>query len=107
MIISAYGLVLLFTSNQANLLLNVPNPPFGVLTVSIVGLSSYLVLVGIYSSAIFVSEDSITSIKSFALRESNLLDSIGTAQMQQEIEYVKFLQNAIRSAEKYIKTILQ
>jgi hypothetical protein len=88
MMISAYGLVLLFTSNQANLLLNVPYPPFGVLTVSMMGLSSYLVLVGIYSSAISISEDSKLrqSIKSFALRESKLLDSIGTAQMQQEIE---------------------
>jgi hypothetical protein len=88
MLISAYGLILLFTSNQANLLLNTPYPPFGVITSSIIGLSSYLVLVGIYSSAISVSEDSKLrqSIRQFALRESKLLDSIGTAQMEQEIQ---------------------
>jgi hypothetical protein len=45
-------------------------------------------LVGIYSSAISVSEDSKLrqSIKNFAIREPRLLDSIGTAQMEREIE---------------------
>ena len=57
MMISAYGLILIFTSNQASLLLNTPYPPFGVITISIMGLSSYLVLVGIYSSAISLSQD--------------------------------------------------
>ena len=86
--ISAYGLILIFTSNQASLLLNTPYPPFGVITISIMGLSSYLVLVGIYSSAISLSQDSKLrqSIKQFTLGEPKLLDSIGTAQMEQEIQ---------------------
>lgn len=88
MTISAYGLVLLFVSNQAIVLINIAYPPFGLATVSFMGLSAYLVLVGIYSSAISVSEDSKLrqSIRSFALRESKLLDSIGTAHMEQEIQ---------------------
>jgi hypothetical protein len=51
------------------------------------GLSSYLILVGIYSSAISVSEDSKLrqSIRRFAMNESKLLDSIGSAQLEQEI----------------------
>jgi hypothetical protein len=87
MIISAYGLVLLFTSNQATVLVNASYPPFGLATASIIGLSSYLVLLGIYSSAISVSEDSELrrSIRTFAVKESKLLDSIGSAQMEQEI----------------------
>jgi hypothetical protein len=62
-------------------------PPFGLATVSLMGLAAYLVLVGIYSSAISMSEDSKLrqSIRQFALREAKLLDSIGTAQMEQEI----------------------
>jgi hypothetical protein len=54
-------------------------------TISFMGLSSYLLLLGVYSSAISVSEDSkITSIdQTVALREPKLLDSIGTAQMEQ------------------------
>jgi hypothetical protein len=88
MMIAAYGSILIFTSNQANLLLNTPYPPFGVITISIMGLSSYLVLVGIYSSAISLSQDSKLrqSIRQFTLGEPKLLDSIGTAQMEQEIQ---------------------
>jgi hypothetical protein len=89
MIISGYGLVLLFVSNQAILLVNtVPYPPFGLATVSFMGLSSYMILVGIYCSAISVSEDSKLrqSIRNLAIKESKLLDSIGTAHMEQEIQ---------------------
>jgi hypothetical protein len=88
MIISAFGLVLLFTSNQATVLLGSTFPPFGLATASFVGLSSYLMLVGIYSSATSVSEDSNLrrSIRNFAIKESTLLDSIGTAQMEQDIQ---------------------
>jgi hypothetical protein len=88
MMISAYGMMLLFSSNQAAGLVLVPYPPFGLVTVSFFGLSSYLFLIGIYSSSISVAEDSNLrrSIRSFAMKESKLLDSIGTAQMEQEIQ---------------------
>jgi hypothetical protein len=88
MIISAYGFVLLFVSNAAIVLSNLSYPPFGVAAVSFMGLSSYMILVGIYSSAISISEDSRLrdSIRNFARKESRLLDSIGTAHMEQEIE---------------------
>jgi ABC-type multidrug transport system fused ATPase/permease subunit len=88
MIISAYGLVLLFISKQAVLLVIIIYPPFGLVTVSFMGLSSYLLLLGVYSSAISVSEDSKLrqSIRNLAIKESRLLDSIGTAHMEQEIQ---------------------
>jgi hypothetical protein len=88
MILSAYGLVLLFTSSQASVLVTGPYPPFGLATASFTGISSYLVLVGIYSSAISVSEDSELrqSVRNFALKETKLLDSIGIAQMEQQIQ---------------------
>jgi hypothetical protein len=87
-IIAGYGLLLLFISNQAVTLISVPYPPFGLVSTLFVGLSSYLILVGIYSSAISVSEDSKLrqSIRNFAIKESRLLDSIGTAQMEQQIQ---------------------
>ena len=64
-----------------------------------------MILVGIYCSAISVAEDSKLrqSIRSFALRESRLLDSIGTAQMEQEIQkkVIEFTKrNQERMAEK-------
>ena len=52
------GLVLLFASNQAIIFVNEPYPPYGFVSVLYVGLASYLVLIGIYSSAISISEDS-------------------------------------------------
>jgi hypothetical protein len=56
-------------------------------TISFVGLASYLVLVGIYSSAISISQDANLrrEIRHLAIRESKLLDNIGTAQLEQEI----------------------
>jgi len=80
--------VLLFISNQAVLLVNIIYPPFGIVTVSLMGLSSYLLLLGVYSSAISVAEDTNLrqSIRNFTLRQSRLLDSIGSAEVQQELE---------------------
>ncbi len=86
--ISAYGIVILFISNQAIVLTSIPYPPFGIATITFTGLASYLMLVGIYSSAISVSQDVKLrqSIRKILVKESKLLDSIGTAQMQQEIQ---------------------
>jgi len=52
------------------------------------GLASYLILIGIYSTAISVSEDSKLrqTIRSLTTKESKLLDSIGTAHMELEIQ---------------------
>jgi hypothetical protein len=88
MLISAYGMMLLFISNQPIGLLLVPYPPFGLATISFMGLASYLILVGIYSAAISVSEDIKLrqSIRKIAIKESKLLDSIGSAEMEQQIE---------------------
>jgi hypothetical protein len=65
-----------------------PYPPFGLATISFLGLASYLVLIGIYASAISVSEDSKLrrSIRNFAINESKLLGDIGMAQMEQDIQ---------------------
>lgn len=88
MIISGYGFVLLFASDQAIVLSSAPYPPFGLPTVLFIGLSSYLILVGIYSSAVSMAHDVRLrqSIRKFALKESRLLDGIGTAHVQEEIQ---------------------
>ncbi len=87
LVISAYGFLLLFTSNQAMVLTFTQYPPFGLVTISFVGLASYLLLLGIYSSAISISQDAKLrrEIRHIAIRESKLLDSMGAAQMEQEI----------------------
>jgi hypothetical protein len=87
LIVSAYGLILLFTSNQATSLIFAPYPPFGLVTVSLLGLSSYMLLVGIYSSAMSISRD--TELRKFvhmvAAKEIEWLDRIGSAQVEQEL----------------------
>jgi hypothetical protein len=87
LMISALGFVLLFTADQAIVLINVAYPPFGITAVSFIGLSSYLVFVGIYYSAISLSYDDRVrrEIKKFAMQESKLLDSIGSAQLEKDI----------------------
>ena len=88
LMIAGYGVLLFLTSNQATVLINLPYPPFGMATISFVGLSSYLLLIGIYASALSVAEDFNLrkSIRKLAVKESKLLDSIGSAQMEQEIQ---------------------
>jgi hypothetical protein len=87
LIISAYGFLLLFTSNQAMVLTFAQYPPFGLITICFVGLSSYLVLLGIYSSAISISQDAKLrrEIRDLAIRELELLDRIGSAQKEEEL----------------------
>lgn len=88
LVVTAIGFILLFVSDQAVTLIATPYPPFGLASVSAVGLASYLILVGLYYSAISLSNDVNLrrTIRESALRESKLLDSIGQASMEQEIK---------------------
>ena len=56
MVITAFGFVLLFISNQV-FLVAASYPPYGAVTICYYGLSSYLILIGLYASAISVSQD--------------------------------------------------
>lgn len=88
LIISGFGFLLLFTSNQAILMSIVPYPPFGISTITVMGLSAYLVVNGIYMSTISLAQDSELrrSIRRVARTQSNLFDSVVTAEIEQEIE---------------------
>jgi hypothetical protein len=87
MIISAIGLLLLLISFQAQVLITAPFPPFGILSVSFTGLSSYLIFIGIYSSAVSVSQDSRlrSSIRKSVETEVNFIGNIGSAEMEKTI----------------------
>ena len=88
LIISALGFVLLYVSNQASVLVVTPFPAFGAPTVAFMALASYFILLGIYSSAILISEDAKLRrmLRRTALDESKLLDTVGTAYMKDEIQ---------------------
>ncbi|MGA7007360.1 MAG: hypothetical protein WBY28_09825, partial [Nitrososphaeraceae archaeon] len=68
-------------SNQAVVLASAPYPPFGLATVSFVGLSTYLIFVGIYSSAISVAQDAELRkiVRTTVKEEFDLLRNIGTS----------------------------
>jgi len=87
LLIAASGFMLFFMSNQAAFVLQfISYPPFGFPTIILTGLSSYLIMVGIYSSAIFLSEHAILrkSIKKLAVEETRLIESISWAQLEGE-----------------------
>jgi hypothetical protein len=87
MIMSALGVVVLFVSTQGSVIA-LYYPPFGLVTVSYVGLSAFMMVIGLYAAAVSVSEDMTLrqSIRRQVIEESTkLLDSIGTAHMENEI----------------------
>jgi hypothetical protein len=89
LLISAFGVSLLFTANQPLGLIYAPYPPFGVVTICFMVLASYLFYLGIYSASVSVSEDRKLrqSIRIAAIKESTkFLHSIGTAEMVRDIE---------------------
>ena len=87
MIISGWGILLIFSSNQAATQIVIPYPPFGLVTITILVVASYLMLIGIYNSATLVSANNELrrSIHKRAL-ESKLLGAIGHAEMEKEIQ---------------------
>ena len=87
MMLTAYSFVLFFISASATLL-QAPYPPYGLVNVSLVGLSSFLIFSGLHYSAVSMSQDVALrrSVKKSTTKELKVLDSIGTAQIQQEIE---------------------
>jgi hypothetical protein len=87
MIIAAYGFILFYIAGSATAS-QAAYPPYGLASISYIGLSCYMIYSGLYSSAITVSQDIAlrNSIRKSVTEQSKLLDSIGTAQMQQELE---------------------
>jgi hypothetical protein len=85
--ITAYGFVLLYFSNNISVTI-AAYPPFGVNSLSLLSLSSYLVLFGLYSSALSLSQDLTLRqrLRALARNDNNLLSSIGTAQMESEVK---------------------
>jgi hypothetical protein len=87
MIIAAYGFLLFYIAGSATAT-QAAYPPYGLASVSLTGLSCYLIYSGLYSSATIVSQDTTLrqSIRKSVTEQSKLLDSIGTAHMEQELQ---------------------
>ena len=87
MIIAAWGFTLFYIAGSATAS-QAAYPPYGLASISFVGLSCYLIYSGLYSSAVTVSQDIAlrNSIRKSVTEQSKLLHDMGTAQMQQELE---------------------
>jgi MFS family permease len=87
MIIAGSGFALFELAINGSVML-ASYPPLGLASVSFVGLSSYLILMGIYSSAISMSGEVKLrqTIRKSAIDESKLLVGIGSGQIEQKIE---------------------
>ena len=87
MIVAAWGFTLFYIAGSATAS-QAAYPPYGLVSISFVGLSCYLIYSGLYSSAVTVSQDIAlrNSIRKSVTEQSNLLHGMGTAQMQQELE---------------------
>lgn len=86
MILAAYGFVLFYISGSA-MAAQAAYPPYGIISVSLVGLSCYLIYVGLYASALTVSQYTTMrlTIRKSITEQAKFLDSMGSAQMEQEL----------------------
>ena len=85
--ISALGIVLLSVSNQDAGLYLLPYPPFGLPTITFLGISSYMLFVGLYYSAISISLNAELrmEIEKSVEQEFSFVSKIGLSQMEHEI----------------------
>jgi hypothetical protein len=87
MLIAAFGIVLFFLSGQTTVT-DASYPPFGLVSIASLGLTSYLLFIGLYSSAFSVSGDVSLrkSIRNMVLDQTKFLERIGTAQMERQLQ---------------------
>jgi hypothetical protein len=86
---SAAGIMMLFSSLQISVLQLIPFPPFGLTTLSIMPISAYLLLNGLYYSAQSIAFDKkiLVSLKNRAKEDpSAFLSGIGSAEWSKNIE---------------------
>jgi hypothetical protein len=88
LIICSIGIVSLFSSMQPGMPFYAVYPPFGLVTLLFLGLSSYLLLVGMLGCAAYVSRDIELRREIYKGLEVNadVLKKIGMAETQREIE---------------------
>ena len=86
--VSAVGILILINSFEISGAYIGAYPPYGLTSVSLIGLASYLVFVGTFSSAIYVGNDIEARKEIYRMVRSNpqLLKNIGVPEGQIEIE---------------------
>jgi hypothetical protein len=102
LLVSSIGMVILFSSIVLAPLQFGLFPPYGLITIASIPLGAYLLLVGIFISAIHISRDAVVRRELYksAVNQLDLLRSIGTSEMEKEFEgRIKLLERVHRIAE--------
>jgi hypothetical protein len=102
LLVSSIGMVILFSSISLAPLQFGLYPPYGLITEAFIPLGAYLLLVGIFTSAIQISRDAVIRRELYrsAINQLDLLRSIGTSEMEKEFEArVKYLEKVNRISE--------
>jgi hypothetical protein len=86
LIITGFG-ILIFTLSGSSLIDHAPYPPFGLVSILSMQLATFLIYMGLYSSAVSVSQDTRLRqyIRKQTFDQSKLIESIGSAEMESEI----------------------
>ena len=103
LILSLFGMMFLFGSKDISALIIPAYPPVGIVAISYMGLASYLLLFGIYSSAIIAARD-ITLRKYLNKKlgdDTSLLMDIAVSEKESEIE--KHVKSLMRYSEEWQK----
>ena len=98
LLISCIGMTLLFSSVEITPLHYKVLPPYGLVTEAFIPLGAFLLLFGIFTSAVNVSQDGELrrNFRKSAIAQLNLLRSIGITQMENEL--VRNFKNAEKRA---------
>ena len=102
LVITGIGFLLLLVSYEAQALITAPFPPLGLLSGSYFGLAAYLIFIGLYSSAVSISQDSRlrASIRRSIELEIRFLGNIGDAEMDHRI-----LDKVLTTSKKFAKVM--
>ena len=92
LVLVAIGFMFLFVAERAITLIALPFPPFGFISVATVGLSSYLILIGLYYAAISISTDVELRkwLRTSTIKELTLIGRIGSAEINKDTEKAVF-----------------
>ena len=87
LIMTAYGFLFFYITGTA-VAVQAAYPPYGLVSVSLIGLSCYLIYTGLYAATQIVSQDNslLRSIKKSVTEQANFLGGLGTAQRNTELE---------------------
>lgn len=90
LMLAAYGIMLLLASTQAITLITSPYPPYGIATLTFMSIASFSMLIGIYFSVVYVSQDrklrQEISRSSKITEQLRFLKNMGRSQIEGEIQ---------------------